>query len=136
MTTNSWVFDTNTLVSALLLRNGVPRQALEKAIQAGEFLVSPEIADEYFEVFSRSKFDKYVSLETRMAFLSEIMATAISVNSRNRITACRDSRDNKFLELAVTAGASAIVTGDQDLLALHPFQNITIISPADFLQRW
>jgi predicted nucleic acid-binding protein len=56
----------------------VPRQALEKAAQAGEFLVSPEIADEYFEVFSRSKFDKYVSLEMRMAFLSEIRVMLLS----------------------------------------------------------
>ncbi len=98
--------------------------------------MSPEIADEYFDVFSRSKFDKYVSLETRLGFLSEIMANAIPVTIRVRVTACRDPKDDKFLDLAVNAGASAIVTGDKDLLVLHPFQNIPIVSRADFLKEF
>lgn len=49
------------------------------------------------------------------------------------ITACRDPRDNKFLELAVAAKAACIVTGDNDLLALHPFRSVPILSPSDFL---
>jgi len=51
-----------------------------------------------------------------------------------KINACRDPKDNKFLELAVAAGASCIVSGDQDLLTLHLFDNIPILSPADFLK--
>jgi len=43
-----------------------------------------------------------------------------------RINACRDIKDNKFLELAVSGNASAIITGDNDLLTLNPFQKITI----------
>jgi predicted nucleic acid-binding protein len=49
------------------------------------------------------------------------------------VTACRDPKDNKFLELAITAGASCIIKGDQDLLILHPFENIPIVSASDFL---
>jgi hypothetical protein len=47
------------------------------------------------------------------------------------ITACRDEKDNKFLELAVSAEATHI---DDDLLTLHPFQGIAIITPAAFLE--
>ncbi len=40
------------------------------------------------------------------------------------IRACRDARDDKFLELAVNGEASLIITGDADLLELDPFQGI------------
>jgi predicted nucleic acid-binding protein len=50
------------------------------------------------------------------------------------IRACRDPRDDKFLEVAVNGRADAIVTGDQDLLVLNPFQGIPILSPAGYLE--
>jgi len=52
------------------------------------------------------------------------------------ITDCRDPKDNKFLELAVTANASCIITGDDDLLVLHPFRNIPILNASDFLNNF
>jgi predicted nucleic acid-binding protein len=52
------------------------------------------------------------------------------------ITACRDPKDNKFLELAFAANASCIITGDKDLLILHPFKNIPIVSASDFLKSY
>jgi predicted nucleic acid-binding protein len=51
-----------------------------------------------------------------------------------RITACRDSKDDKFLEVAVTGHATHIVTGDEDLLALNPFLGIQIVSPKVLLK--
>ena len=51
-----------------------------------------------------------------------------------RITACRDPTDDKFLELAVNGGADLIVSGDGDLLALNPFRDIPIVTPAAFVQ--
>ncbi len=51
------------------------------------------------------------------------------------ITACRDPKDNKFLEVAVAGRADVIVSGDKDLLVLHPLQGIAIESPRDFLAR-
>jgi len=49
------------------------------------------------------------------------------------ITACRDAKDDKFLELAVSGKASHIVSGDADLLVLHPFRSIAILTPQAFL---
>lgn len=46
---------------------------------------------------------------------------------------CRDPKDNKYLELAVNGQAESIITGDQDLLILHPFQSINIVTVNDFL---
>lgn len=49
-------------------------------------------------------------------------------------TACRDPKDDKFLEVAVAGGAEVIVTGDEDLKVLDPFEGIPIISPVKFLR--
>jgi len=51
-----------------------------------------------------------------------------------QIRACRDSKDDKFLELAISGLATHVVTGDSDLLALNPFRGIQIISPQAFLE--
>ncbi len=87
-------------------------------------------------MFSRPKFEKYVSLETRLAFIENIISNAFPVQIKEKINICRDPKDNRFLELAVTSGASCIISGDQDLIILSPFQGIPIISCADFLQLW
>ncbi len=52
-----------------------------------------------------------------------------------RIQACRDPADDKFLEVAVNGRADIIVTGDGDLLDLHPFRGIAILTPAAYMQR-
>jgi putative PIN family toxin of toxin-antitoxin system len=49
------------------------------------------------------------------------------------VSNCRDPKDNKFLELAIDGKATSIVTGDKDLLVLHPFRNINIVTPGAFL---
>ena len=51
------------------------------------------------------------------------------------ITACRDPKDNKDLELAVAGPAEVLVTGDEDLLVLHPFEGIPVVTSADLLRR-
>jgi predicted nucleic acid-binding protein len=49
-----------------------------------------------------------------------------------QIAACRDPKDDKFLELAVNGRAEVIVSGDADLLVLDRFHGIPIITPAAF----
>ena len=51
------------------------------------------------------------------------------------IRICRDPKDDKFLEAAISGSAEFIVTGDHDLLSLDPFRGIHILSPAGFLAR-
>ena len=50
------------------------------------------------------------------------------------IRICRDPKDDKILELAISGNADCIVTGDDDLLVLNPFREVAIVTPADFLQ--
>lgn len=85
MKTDFWVFDTNTLMSALMVEGSTPAKALIKARLNGSILISSEIAHEYFDVFSRPKFDKYISLETRLAFIENIITNAIPLKLKNTL---------------------------------------------------
>lgn len=61
-----------------------------------------------------------------------MVTSAGEPQSKRLITACRDRRDDKFLELALNGNgdADAIVTGHQDLLELDPFRRIRITARA------
>jgi hypothetical protein len=41
-----------------------------------------------------------------------------------------------YLELALSGKADCIITNDDDLLVLHPFEKIPIITPKEFLERF
>ena len=64
-----------------------------------------------------------------------ITDAAVWVEPTLQITDCRDEKDNKYLELAVAAGAEIIVSSDDDLLVLHPWRKIRIVPPAEYLEN-
>ncbi len=128
-----FVFDTNVVVSALLLKRSVSRRAFDTAIDAGELLVSVETIDELDRVLRREDFTRYVTEDERMEFLAALLREARLVEVTVQVSECRDPQDNKFLELALSGGAECIVSGDHDLLVLHPFRGIAIVMPHGFL---
>ena len=127
------VVDTNVLLSSFLSRRSNAYAAIEKLGATCTVLRSFETEDELSDVVRRSKFDKYLPLSERLSLLSEFLSGSSTVRILERIRACRDPRDDKFLELAVSGGAELILTGDADLLALHPFRGIAILTPAAYL---
>lgn len=84
--------------------------AIDKAILSGKIAVSSQTLEELTLVIFQRKFDKY--------FLNEIERLEL------KIFDCRDPKDNMILELAVAANASCNISGDEDLLTLHPFRGI------------
>lgn len=133
--TNSprFVFDTNTIISALVLPQSIPRQAWDRAGEQGIVLSSADTIQELELVIQRPKFDRYIRLELRQQFLAAFIRDAFLIEVTETIRDCRDARDNKFLELAVSAQATCIVSGDDDLLIMHPFRTIPILTPRQFL---
>ena len=129
------VADTNLLVSRLLLPESLPAEAVRKAVDEGQLLVSDATLEELADVLSRAKFDPYVSLEDRPAFIRVLNRIAELVIVTAPIQACRDPKDDKFLEVALHGRAKIILTGDRDLLALHPFRGVDILSPREYLGR-
>ena len=127
------VVDTGVVVSAVLLPRSEPRQAFDRAAAQGRLLVSETTISELDEVLRRPKFDKYVQEKRRLEFLSSLVREAEVVDIVDVVTDCRDPKDNKFLELALSGRATHIITGDSDLLVLHPFRGIAIVNPQSFL---
>jgi putative PIN family toxin of toxin-antitoxin system len=125
------VVDTNALISRLLVPGSVAGRAVDRAVDRGRLLVSEATMVELTTVLGRAKFDPYVSLADRQQFIRLLGRIAELVPILRQVRACRDPKDDMFLEVAVNSGADLIVTGDRDLLELHPFLG----SPADYLRR-
>ena len=134
--TKRFVFDTNVIVSAFLFPDSSVAKAFEKGLKSGTILLSEETLEELQKVLLRDKFDKYLPKSIRQAFVQKFEILAAMIEVTETITACRDPKDDKFLSLAVSANAECIVTGDEDLHTLHPFKNISIITPTMFLKNF
>jgi len=129
------VVDTNALVSRLLLPDSIPGQAVRKAVEEGDILMSESTLFELADVLGREKFNPYVSIQDREEFLRMLGRIVEMVTILHAVHDCRDVRDNQILEVAVNGQAQVIVTGDEDLLVLNPFRGIFILRPADYL-KW
>jgi putative PIN family toxin of toxin-antitoxin system len=129
-----YVYDTNVIVSALLFENSKPAQALGYVLANGEILLSLELLEELNEVLGRKKLNRYVTPEEREEFLEALIERAILVEIIENVQECRDPKDNKILELALNGEAQYIISGDRDLLVLHPFRDVMVMSADEFLK--
>jgi putative PIN family toxin of toxin-antitoxin system len=132
------VFDTSTLVSAALRVESVPHRALKHAVARGEVVVSVATLAELEQVLMRPKFDKYQGFDVRQAFVDLMRTLAVQVtvsasDEANVVPACRDPKDNPFLALVVACSADVLVSSDADLLVLHPWRGVPIITPGAYL---
>lgn len=133
------VLDTSTLVGAILLPRSVPRQAFIQALARASLCASPATLAELERVLLRKKFDRYLDRDTRLDFFqryrNQVLLFPVTEAEETALPqACRDPRDNKFLALAAHCSADALVSSDDDLLALNPWQGIPILTPAQFLK--
>lgn len=130
-----YVFDTNVIISALLFENSKPAQALRYALANGEVLLSIELIEELNEVLGRERFNRYVTSEAREEFLEALVERSVLVEIIENVQECRDPKDDKVLELALNGEAQYIISGDRDLLVLHPFRGVVVIAPDELLRR-
>jgi uncharacterized protein len=135
MTRERVVIDTNVLISGLLSTTSTPAKALERAVTTAQLLGTTKTLRELMTKLLAPKFDRYVSRERRDALLLRLAPLIEIVEVLQRIRASRDPKDDKFLEAAVNGRADVLVTGDQDLLELHPFRGIAILTPTSYIDR-
>lgn len=131
-----FVFDTNIYVSAALFKNSTPAEAVQLAISSGKLLFSLQTKAELWEVLSRPKFNKYISLENKDVFLKQLEFVEVLEQPKLKITDCRDLKDNMFLELALSVKADCIISGDNDLLEMNPYLDIPILTVSVFLDKF
>lgn len=128
------VADTNIWVSSLMGKRleGLTELLRTKRVR---LITSEEQLAEVEEVLSRPKVLRFLATEGETRALTNIRGMATIIRDYEPIVACRDPKDDYLLGMAVAANADLIVTGDKDLLTLHPFRGIAIITYAEFERR-
>jgi putative PIN family toxin of toxin-antitoxin system len=136
------VLDTSTLVSAAIRIGSKPHRAMLHAFATCEVCASAETLGELERVLERPTWDAYADRDSLLEFaaLNRRNVRLFSIEEADRLAVeppCRDPRDNEFLALAVAvavaAEADVLVSSDQDLLVMHPWRGVPILTPADYL---
>ena len=101
--------------------------------------ISAELELELVTTLRRKKFQP--RLQQRRQTVEGLAAIANTLSERVQINQIsvdqlRDPKDEKILATAKAAAASCLITGDQDLLVLHPFEEVNILTPTQFLQSY
>lgn len=115
------------------MRPGVPRQALYLACKRDVPVLSQEVWREFVDVLHRPRLAWFIDPSDRDEVIRLLQSLATWIEPVLRVSDCRDAKDNKYLELALASGASTIVSGDAELLILHPWRGVQILRPADYL---
>lgn len=124
------VFDASTLVSATFSSHGVPAQAVQRALREDRVAISEHVMTELLDVLHRPGVTRFLKPDLRSELLGQLVALGIPFEPAERVTDCRDPKDDKYLELALASHADTIVSSDRDLLVLHPWRSVRILRPS------
>ena len=125
------VLDTNVLIAALVAR-GVCGDHLEHCVRSHSVVSAPALLDELREVLVRKFRQRDADVRAAVGLFAETF-TLVTPPVLDP-PACRDPDDDVVLATAVAGQCVAVITGDQDLLVLDPFQRIRILAPSAFWQ--
>jgi putative PIN family toxin of toxin-antitoxin system len=128
------VIDTNVYISGTFW-TGKPKRVINMA-KRGEFdvITSEELLEELKDVLTREDKNFKISEKEADKIIENIRSYAKLVKSTQKVTVCRDTKDNMVIECAIEGGADYILSGDPDLKVLGEYQEIQIVSPGEFLE--
>ena len=133
------VLDTNIIISAVISVEGVPAQLLRACLKNRlTLLVSDPVLQEYFQVLSYPKIQKYKKLDASglQGLSSFFLTQAERVEILEKVKKSADPDDDKFLETAVNGKATLLVSGDiPGLLTLKEIDGIPIVSAKEAVER-
>ena len=127
------VFDVSTLIGVAIRHDSTPARALRHALRTDQVAVSEPVLVELLDVLHRPRLARFVDPNLRTALLSQVLELGIRFTPTMQVTDCRDPKDDKYLELALAAAASTIVSSDDDLHVLDPWRGVRILKPAAYL---
>ncbi len=125
------VIDTNVLLSFLIKRDSVPGAVAAHVIKQHRLLLSAPVLRELDDKCKKQKFRPYFRLDEGLEFVELLERVGEYVVIQRSTAACRDAKDNMFLELALSSGADLLVSGDKDLSDLKRIEGIPILPPRD-----
>jgi putative PIN family toxin of toxin-antitoxin system len=129
------VVDTNVLVSGLLSPFG-PSAQIIRMVASGVLALCHDarILSEYRDVLLRPKFG--FPKEAVDALLDQIISAGETVTSEPLRVALPDRDDEPFLEVAVSGGAEALVTGNLKHYPREAREGAVVLSPAEFIKKY
>lgn len=129
------VLDTNVFISGVFF--GGPPYLILQAWRDGiiQLVISPEILDEYRRVGEiLAEEHPGVDLEPMLEFVSQIADVFAAPPLSERV--CEDPDDDKFISCALASASRVIISGDKHLLKETGFQDIEVLKPRDFPDRY
>jgi uncharacterized protein len=128
------VFDTNIWISGLLWR-GKPYQCL--LLARGQAVQHVHCIEMMAELSQKLRTTFGFSENGIQAVLYDLGRVSEQVEITGKVhVVANDPDDDKFIECAVVAGASAVVSGDHHLLELGEHEGIPVLSATEFLARF
>jgi putative PIN family toxin of toxin-antitoxin system len=126
------VIDASWIVGAALKPGNAPWRALVRVRKHDRVAMSGVVTAEIRDVLARPKFALALTQSDQANIAALLFADARWFALMIRITDCRDANDNKYLELALGANASVLISSDKDLLSLHPWRGVPILLPSNY----
>ena len=129
------VLDTNVFISGVFF-SGPPFQILQ-AWRDGKIqpVISPEILDEYRRVGEiLGEEHPAINLELMLEYVIHNAVVFSAHPLPERVS--DDPDDDKFLACALTSGSNLVVSGDRPLLKVSGYQNIEVLKPRYFLDKY
>lgn len=127
------VIDCNVLISAGL-KDGVCRALLRKVLEKEEIYLSREVILEYLLVSRREKFKAH---QPYLEKLVELIAEASSIiEPKLSKFHLPDASDKKYIDLAISAEADFLITGNLIHFPEKKYEKTEITSPRNFVDRF
>lgn len=128
------ILDTNLWISFLITKNYAQLDEIlfEKKCT---LVFSEELLEEFLTVIKRPKFRRFFSNEDTENIFETIQEFAEFVKVKNKVSVCRDEKDNFLLSLSKDSKTDFLITGDKDLLDLENFESTKIVTISDFLKN-
>lgn len=108
-------------------------RAVEKARTQDALAMSRAVFEEVFDVLNRPRLARFIRPDLRVRLLAVLSSNVQWFEPSVAVADCRDAKDNKYLELALAAGAATIVSSDTDLCSLDPWRGRRILRPAEYV---
>jgi putative PIN family toxin of toxin-antitoxin system len=125
------VFDTNILIAAFLTEGICAKLLIRARKREFDLILCDGILDEFKRVLTKKFTTSPQETSEALIVLSE---AALKIHGPIELISpiCRDSDDDLILACAIDAIADYVVTGDEDLLVLKNYKEISIVTPREF----
>lgn len=128
------ILDTSFIIASII---SIKDSQILKMAKTGKISLcySDETFQELVETLKSKNIRKYISNNREVAkFVAWYKYNAKNIIITKEVKICRDPKDDKFIDLALSADAHFIISNDKDLLILESFNNTKILDPEDFLK--